>query len=68
MTKVAESFKVDVSSIISSQGGRVTNNMPWWVALFLSQECCRLMLKAIASEFGLNRTESIATTLKNYGC
>jgi len=62
--KVAKSFKVTASSIISSQRGRVANNIPRWVALFLSQECCRLTLKAIASEFGLKRTGSIPTTIK----
>jgi REP element-mobilizing transposase RayT len=64
ITNVAESFKVEVSSIISSQRGRVANNIPRWVALFLSQECCRLTLKAIGSEFGLKRTGSIPTTIK----
>jgi REP element-mobilizing transposase RayT len=61
---VATSFNVEVSSIISSQRGRVSNNIPRWVAMFLSQECCRLTLKVIANEFGLKRTGSIPTTIK----
>jgi putative transposase len=62
--QVAVSFNVGVSSVITSRRGRVANNVPRWVALFLAQACAGVTLKSIANEFGLKRTGSIPTTIK----
>ncbi len=61
---VAESFGVDVKSMTVSRRGRVPDNIPRWVAMYLSQECGGYLLKDIADGFGLKRTGSIPTTIK----
>ena len=61
---VAKEFKVSKESIIKSQRGRVANNMPRWVTMYMAQHYGGMKLKEIAFEFGLKRTGSIPTTIK----
>jgi len=61
--RVAKTFKVSVASILMNQRGRVKNNIPRWVALYLSQEIGSEKLSAIAKIFSLKRTGSIPTTI-----
>ena len=61
---VMKEFKVSKESIIKSQRGRVTNNIPRWVSMYMAQQYGGLKLKKIADEFGLKRTGSIPTTIK----
>jgi len=61
---VAKEFKVNKASIIKSQRGRVANNLPRWVAMYVAQQYSGLKLKEIAEAFGLKRTGSISTTIK----
>lgn len=63
VTRVAKTFKVSEASILKSQRGRVQNNIPRWVALYLSQEIGSKKLSAIAKTFSLKRTGSIPTTI-----
>lgn len=60
---VGSAFGVDVSSITASKRGRVANNIPRWVAMYIVRECCGALLKEIASSFGLSRIGSISTTV-----
>jgi len=62
--QIAESFQVGVSSIITSKRGRVADNIPRWVAMYLGQACCGLLLKEIAESLGLKKIGSISTTIK----
>jgi len=62
--KVASQFKTDSAVILKNERGRVTNNIPRWVSMYLSQNCGGHKLKEIASAFGLKRTGSIPTTIK----
>ena len=62
--KVVKEFKVSKESIIKSQRGRVVNNIPRWVTMYMAQQYGGLKLKEIADEFGLKRTGSIPTTIK----
>ncbi len=57
-------FKVSKESIIKSQRGRVANNIPRRVTMYMAQQYGGLKLKEIADEFGLKRTGSIPTTIK----
>jgi len=61
--RVAKAFKVTRESILTSQRGRVPNNIPRWVAMYLSQELGGKKLSVIAKTFGLKRTGSIPTTV-----
>ena len=61
---VSRQFNVTKESIRMSQRGRVTNNIPRWVSMYLAQECCAATLKDIAMAFGLKRSGSIPTTIK----
>jgi len=63
VVQVAISFKVNESSILKSQRGRVKNNIPRWVAMYLSQEIGSNKLSEIAKVFSLKRTGSIPTTI-----
>ena len=63
VTRVAKAFKVDEMSILKSQQGRVQNNIPRWVSMYLSQEIGSKKLSAIAKAFNLKRTGSIPTTV-----
>lgn len=56
---VAKSFKVDVDTIKKSQRGRVGENIPRWVVMYLAQELCGLKLREIADYLRLKRTGSI---------
>jgi len=62
--RVAKEFKVSKSSILKSQRGRVANNLPRWVTMYMAQQYGGLKLKEIADEFELKRTGSIPTTIK----
>ena len=62
--KVSEHFNVSQKSITQSQRGRVKNNIPRWVAMYLAQEIARAKLKEIAEIFGLKSVGSIPTTIK----
>jgi len=63
VARVAKMFKVSEASILKSQRGRVQNNIPRWVAIFLSQEIGSKKLSEIAKTFNLKRTGSIPTTI-----
>ena len=63
VVRVAKIFNVSEESILKSQRGRVKNNIPRWVAMYLSQEIGGKKLSAIAKTFGLKRTGSIPTTI-----
>ena len=63
--KAAKEFKVSKGSILKSQRGRVANNIPRWVTMYMAQQYGGLKLKEIADEFELKRTGSIPTTHKN---
>jgi chromosomal replication initiation ATPase DnaA len=60
---VARQFKVDVESITRSQRGRVDENIPRWIVMYLMQELCGLKLHEIASHLELKRTGSVPTTV-----
>ncbi len=60
---VAKHFKVDFESIIISQRGKVNENIPRWVVMYMAQEMCGLKLQEIAEFLGLKRTGSIPTTI-----
>jgi len=62
--RVSQVFKVSVESIRVSRRGRVPDNIPRWVAMYLSQECSGALLTEIASGFGLKRAGSVPTTIK----
>jgi len=63
VTQAAKTFKVNELSILKSCRGRVKNNIPRWVAMYLSQEICSKKLNEIAKTFNLKRTGSIPTTV-----
>jgi len=67
MSEVAESvarrFKVELETIKISQRGRVAENIPRWVVMYLAQEICDAKLSEIAVYTGLKRTGSIPTTI-----
>ena len=63
--KTSYHFKVSKKSITQSQRGRVGNNIPRWVAMYLAQEIGAAKLKEIAEMFGLKNVGSIPTTIKN---
>ena len=67
MSEVAESvakhFKVELQTIKISQRGRVDENIPRWVVMYLAQEICDVKLSEIATYTGLKRTGSIPTTI-----
>jgi len=60
---VARRFKVDPSTITISQRGRVADNIPRWVVMYLAQQVCGLSLREIADFLGLKRTGSIPATI-----
>jgi len=62
---VANRFKTDPAAILKSERGRGINNIPRWVSMDISQNCGGHKLKDIASAFGLKRTGSIPTAIKN---
>jgi REP element-mobilizing transposase RayT len=64
IAKTSLYFKVSPGSITQSQRGRVTNNIPRWVAMYLAREIAAAKLKEIAVMFGLKSVGSIATTIK----
>lgn len=63
MDMVARHFKVNVDSITRCQRGRVDENIPRWVIMYLAREICGLKLQEIATCLGLKRTGSIPTTI-----
>ncbi len=63
VARVATVFKVTEKSILQSKRGRIPNNVPRWVAMYISQELGSMKLGDIAREFGLKRTGSIPTTI-----
>lgn len=60
---VVRQFKVDADSITRSQRGRVDENIPRWVVMYLAQETCGLKLREVAHCLGLKRTGSIPATI-----
>jgi len=66
--KKSQHFKVSKKSIVQSQRGRVKNNIPRWVAMYLAQELTAAKLKEIAEIFGLKSIESIPTTINKLKC
>jgi chromosomal replication initiation ATPase DnaA len=62
--KVGGEFKVSKDSILISQRGRTQNNLPRWAAMYIAQQCGRMILKDIAVSFGLKKTGSISTSIK----
>ena len=62
--RVASRFKVSTDSILTSRHGRVHDNIPRWVAMYLCQEVGSLRLKDIAEGFGLKDIGSIPATIK----
>ena len=62
--KVSDHFNVSKKSITQSQRGRVKNNIPRWVSMYLAQEVATAKLKEIAEIFGLKSVGSIPTTIK----
>jgi chromosomal replication initiation ATPase DnaA len=63
MESVVRHFKVDINNITRSQRGRVDENIPRWVVMYLAQQMCGLRLHEIANYMGLTRTGSIPTTI-----
>jgi len=61
VAEVATTFSVTVDSILKAKRG--TNNVPRWVAMYLSQVLGGQQLTSIAEAFGLTRTGSIPTTI-----
>ena len=61
VTDVATTFAVTEESILKAKRG--TNNVPRWVAMYLSQVVGGQPLVSIAQAFGLKRTGSIPTTI-----
>ena len=61
---VVTEFKVNKGSILNSSRGRINNNIPRWVVMYLLQECSGMRLVDIAAALGLKRTGSIPTTIK----
>ena len=61
VAEVATTFSVTVDSILKAKRG--TNNVPRWVAMYLSQVVGGQQLTSIAEAFGLTRTGSIPTTI-----
>ena len=61
--RIARAFKVNKESILVSQRGRVSDNIPRWVAMYLAQERGGVTLREIAAKFGLVRTGSIPTVI-----
>ena len=66
--KTSHHFKVSKKSITQSQRGRVKNNIPRWVAMYLAQEIAAAKLKEIAELFGLKSVGSIPTAIKKLKC
>ncbi len=64
VNQVAKTFHVSDDSILRGQQRRGKNNLPRWVAMYLSQEIGSKKLTVIANAFGLKRTGSIPTTVK----
>ncbi|MCP4127152.1 MAG: hypothetical protein GY753_08835 [Gammaproteobacteria bacterium] len=60
---IARYFKVSRESIMISQRGRVEENIPRWMVMYLAQEICGLKLQEIADFLGLKRVGSIPTTV-----
>ena len=60
---VAGFFKVSRESIVFGRRGRVDENIPRWLVMYLAQEICGLKLQEIADYLGLKRTGSIPTTI-----
>jgi REP element-mobilizing transposase RayT len=63
INKTSYHFGVGKESITKSQRGRVENNIPRWVAMYLAQEVGAAKLKEIAVMFGLKSVGSIPTTI-----
>jgi len=63
VTQVAKKFSTSNESIINSSRGRVKNNIPRWVGLYLSREIGSKALNEIAIAFNLKQTGSIPTTI-----
>jgi putative transposase len=60
---VAQKFSVDIDTITTSRRGRVEDNIPRWLVMYLAQSLCGLKLREIAEYMGLKRTGSIPTTI-----
>lgn len=60
---VAKSYGVAVDRVVTSQRGRVQENVPRWILMYLAQEVGDCTLREIADYLGLKRSGSIPTTL-----
>ncbi len=60
---VARYFKVSCESIITSHRGRVNDNIPRWLVMYLAQDIGGLKLREVADFLQLKRTGSIPTTI-----
>ncbi|MCP4237823.1 MAG: hypothetical protein GY770_30355 [Aestuariibacter sp.] len=60
---VAQYFQVSPESIQTSKRGRVEENIPRWLVMYLAQEICGLKLREIADFLQLRRTGSIPVTI-----
>jgi len=60
---VARHFNVELETIKISQEGRVDDNIPHWVVMYLAQEICGVKLSEITIYTGLKRTGSIPTNI-----
>lgn len=63
---VAQKFSVDIDAIKFSKRGRVEDNIPRWLVMYLAQSLCGLKLREIANYLGLKRTGSIPTTISKF--
>ncbi len=61
---IAQHFGVEVDSITASRRGRVDENIPRWVLMYLARNVGGYTLRDIADSLGLKRTGSIPTTIR----
>jgi len=60
---IARHFNVELETIKISEEGRVDENIPHWVVMYLAQEICGVKLNEIAIYMSLKRTGSIPTNI-----
>ena len=61
--RVSQVFAVDEKSILKNRRGVVENNVPRWVAMYISRDIGGHTLAQIAGHFGLKTTGSISNTI-----
>ena len=62
---VAQQMKVEEKSIYTSARGRVSANIPRWMALFLSREVGKHPLNKICQAFGMTHISGVAKAVKS---